>query len=426
MKYNAKNPPLVCMMTQSTCYKGTEKMVPLGVLWHSTGANNKTVKRYVQPSDNDPNREELLKIIGVNKNGNDWNHKKRKAGVNAFIGELEDDTVAAVQVMPWDYESWGCGKGSKGTCNDGWMQFEICEDNLKNKEHFEAVYKEGVELTAYYCKMYKLDPKGTVKFNGVQVPVILDHAQSHKLKLGSNHGDVLHWFRKYGKTMDDVRDDVAKLMNKKAPVVEPAKPKEIYRVRKAWEDEKSQVGAYANLDSAKDACDKAGKEYEVYNSQGVAIYPNEIPKEEKEDKPTSDKLKKGDAVKLVAGAKYTNGTSIPSWLFRYKLYVREVNGDKIVISTQKTGAVTGVVKSKYLTDYDNKPAATPSKDPAFKSYIVKVTADVLNIRKGAGTGYKIVGQIRKHGLYTIIDEKNGWGKLKSGAGWISLKYTKKI
>ena len=29
-------------------------------------------------------------------------------------------------------------------------------------------------------------------------------------------------------------------------------------------------------------------------------------------------------------------------------------------------------------------------------------------------------------MFTIIDEKNGWGKLKSGAGWISLSYTKKI
>lgn len=236
MKYSAKNPPLVCMMTQSTCYKGTEKMVPLGVLWHSTGANNKTVKRYVQPSDNDPKREELLKIIGVNKNKNDWNHKKRQAGVNAFIGTLADGTVAAVQVMPWDYEPWGCGKGSKGTCNDGWMQFEICEDNLKNKTYFEAIYKEGIELTAYYCKMYNLNPKGTVKFNGVQVPVILDHAQSHKLKLGSNHGDITKWLKKHGKTMDDVRNDVAKLLAEDAKPV-PTPPKQNTTLRRGDKNE---------------------------------------------------------------------------------------------------------------------------------------------------------------------------------------------
>ena len=46
-KYSSSNPPLVCMQTNSTCYKGTNTMKPLGVLWHSTGANNPTLKRYV-------------------------------------------------------------------------------------------------------------------------------------------------------------------------------------------------------------------------------------------------------------------------------------------------------------------------------------------------------------------------------------------
>ena len=59
-------------------------------------------------------------------------------------------------------------------------------------------------------------------------------------------------------------------------------------------------------------------------------------------------------------------------------------------------------------------------------YKVKITADTLNVRKGAGTGYKIVTQVKKNEVYTIVQEQNGWGKLKSGAGWISLKYTKKV
>lgn len=47
MKYSNTNQPLICMMTNSTCYKQTRKMNIKGVLWHSTGANNKTIKRYV-------------------------------------------------------------------------------------------------------------------------------------------------------------------------------------------------------------------------------------------------------------------------------------------------------------------------------------------------------------------------------------------
>jgi hypothetical protein len=55
MKYNANNKPLVCMQTHSTCYKGTRTMTPLGVLWHSTGANNPNLKRFVQPYETDVN-----------------------------------------------------------------------------------------------------------------------------------------------------------------------------------------------------------------------------------------------------------------------------------------------------------------------------------------------------------------------------------
>lgn len=70
-------------------------------------------------------------------------------------------------------------------------------------------------------------------------------------------------------------------------------------------------------------------------------------------------------------------------------------------------------------------------ETTFKPYRVKVTASVLNIRKGAGTNYGKNGAIKDKGVYTIVEEKDGkgaskWGKLKSGAGWISLDYTKKV
>ena len=125
MKYNSKNKPLVCMQTNSTCYKNTKIMDVKGVLWHSTGANNPWVKRYVQPSDNATDRDEMLKLLGTNANKNDWNHITRQAGLNCWIGKLADGTIATVQTMPWDYRPWGCGSGSKGSCNNGWIQFEI-------------------------------------------------------------------------------------------------------------------------------------------------------------------------------------------------------------------------------------------------------------------------------------------------------------
>lgn len=125
MKYSKENPPMQCMMTQSTCYRGTSKMSVKGVLWHSTGANNPNIKRYVQPDDNAPDKNELLAKIGVNTAHNDWNHIYTQAGLNCWIGKLADGTVATVQTMPWDYMPWGCGGGYNGSCNNGWIQFEI-------------------------------------------------------------------------------------------------------------------------------------------------------------------------------------------------------------------------------------------------------------------------------------------------------------
>lgn len=95
------------------------------------------LKRYVQPDDKATDRDLLIKLIGKNAYENDWNHTSVQAGLNAWIGKLADGSAAAVQTMPWDYRSWGCGSGSKGSCNDGWIQFEICEDGLNDKDYFE-------------------------------------------------------------------------------------------------------------------------------------------------------------------------------------------------------------------------------------------------------------------------------------------------
>ena len=71
--------------------------------------------------------------------------------------------------------------------------------------------------------MYGLDPLGTFVYNGVTVPVITTHDESYDLKLGSNHGDPVKWLKKYGKTMDDARRDVAALMSgKEEPAPTPA------------------------------------------------------------------------------------------------------------------------------------------------------------------------------------------------------------
>lgn len=77
-----------------------------------------------------------------------------------------------------------------------------------------------------------------------------------------------------------------------------------------------------------------------------------------------------------------------------------------------------------------KPSSTPSTPSSNTSqkelYKVKITANVLNVRMGPGTNYGIATTVHRGEVYTIVQESNGWGKLKSGAGWISLTYTTKV
>jgi len=159
-------------------------------------------------------------------------------------------------------------------------------------------------------------------------------------------------------------------------------------------------------------------------------------------------IKVGDTVKLKKSAIQWNGKNIRADYKKkeYKVKQLDTNGRTVLTIGD---VVIYAVDVKYLDKVDtgctggtggtgtpDTPGGTPGGTPGtpagttqagqFKSYLVKVTADALNIRKGPSTSYSIVGVIKDKGVYTIVEEKDNWGKLKSGAGWICLNYTKKV
>ena len=85
-----------------------------------------------------------------------------------------------------------------------------------------------------------------------------------------------------------------------------------------------------------------------------------------------------------------------------------------------------MVDPKYVVAYDAPTTGSNSGNTAFTSYLVKVTADVLNVRQKPSTSSPITTQVKKGGIFTIVAQDGKWGKLKSGAGWIHLDYTKKV
>ena len=150
-------------------------------------------------------------------------------------------------------------------------------------------------------------------------------------------------------------------------------------------------------------------------------------------------IEKGDLVSIASNATYYNGKSVPSWVKNQNWYVSSTpSGDRIVIDKNEKGTnlICSPIHKKYLTIVrKSKVSATVSAEskPIASNcpYRVKITADRLYIRKGAGTNTAKVGSITDKGVYTIVEEKTGvgatkWGKLKSGAGWISLDYVRKI
>lgn len=91
--------------------------------------------------------------------------------------------------------------------------------------------------------------------------------------------------------------------------------------------------------------------------------------------------------------------------------------------------------TKRLGGSPKKPEETKDDkevDTKITNYKVRINITNLNIRKGPGTNYPKTGKATGVGVFTIVEEsvgvgsKKGWGKLKSGAGWISLDYANKI
>ncbi len=324
-----------CMLTANDCYKAGRTITPKGVMVHSTGANNPLVARYVQPVEGQSNEAQLKAEIGGNRNANDWNHPGLDVCTHAFVGKLADGGVGTVQTLPWNHRGWHAGTGtSGGSANNTHIAFEICEDDLTDEGYFRKVYQEAVELTAMLCKTYNLNPLAD--------GVVICHSEGYQRGVASNHADVMHWFPKFGKSMDTFRADVSKAMT--PAQVKPQPP-------------------------------VSGKTYTVV---------------------------KGDTLSEIA-QKY--GTTVDTLV--------QLNG----IKDPNLIVVGQVLK-------------LPGSTTGFTPYTVKVTVTELRIRSGPGTDTQAQGFIEP-GVYTIVEEADGpgakrWGKLKSGAGWISLDYAEKV
>ena len=240
------------ILTNNPCYKAGKTIAVKGLMLHSVGC---------------PQPSALVFVNNWNKSTYD------RACVHAFI---DGNTGVIYQCLPWSHRGWHGGGASNNThigvdmCEPACIKYTsgsnfTCSDTATAKAVVKRTYEAAVELFAFLCKQYNLDPLAD--------GVIISHREGHARGIASNHGDPEHLWNglKMGYTMDGFRKAVAAAM-KPAEETKPATPAEpaktLYRV---------QTGAFskkANATALADKLKKAG--FDTYIVQSGSLYKVQV------------------------------------------------------------------------------------------------------------------------------------------------------
>ena len=189
-----------------------------------------------------------------------------------------------------------------------------------------------------------------------------------------------------------------------------------YCVRKDWQDKKSQVGInYKILKNAINAKEKLGDKYSVFDSNGTLIYPEKI----KEEINMNYEFKEGDIVQFTSNAVLASGRNIPEELINAPVYIRKVNEDMCTVARKITGPALGNIAIEFLIPYQEGNFAN------IEPYFVKVVKEAPLYHNANNTS-RTLRKARRGDLFTIVDEKDNFGKIKIGAGWIELSRVQKL
>ena len=275
------------------------------------------------------------------------------------------DEKEVIQAIPFNRNAWHAGDGANGNGNRKSIGIEICRSTSD-----VATFKKAEENCAkYVATLLKQYGWG------------IDKVKQHYDWSGKN---CPHKTRELGwqRFLNMVQKELDALNGKTTTTAKPSTPTNTTTTTTS----KFKVGNYKNYVVTTDALNvrrtrNGGSEKLTTIPKGTKIYVSYVMYQDNSTTP------KGD---LWGGVTY--------------------NG------------VTGFINLRYVTPYV-APASNPAKAV---NYRVRITADSLNVRAGAGSSYKVNTTVKKNNVFTIVEEKDGWGKLKSGAGWINLTYTTKL
>ena len=430
-------------LTESGCYKAGKHITVQGLMIHSVGCPQ-------------PKADVFMK---------NWNRADANACVHAIV-EPDGDVY---QLLPWDHRGWHSGGGANNTHigvemtepatirYTGGANWTETGDGENTKNHVLATYRYAVELFAHLCQQFHLNPMAD--------GVIISHSEGCRRGIASNHGDVEHLWSKFDLTMTQFRKDIkaameggsvedslTAIMGKAAATAEqmksylkkknPAVAQSVLDMIPFYLSEGEAEGVRGDIAFAQ-SCLETGNF--TFSGSAVSLKQNNfcglgVTQRGKAglsfDTPQLGIRAQVQHLKAYASTdKLRNERIDPR--FRYVTrgcapYVEwlgqkenpqgkgwaagEKYGEKILAILK---AVTSEGKVQFM---ESLTISAP--------YMVRVSIPDLNIRRGPGTSYPKTGKFTGVGIFTVVEEKDGWGLLKTYAekrdGWISLAFTTRI
>ena len=430
-------------LTESGCYKAGKHITVKGLMIHSVGCPQ-------------PKADVFLK---------NWNRAEASACVHAIV-EPDGDVY---QLLPWEHRGWHCGGGANNTHigvemtepstirYTGGANWTETGNGENTKNHVLAAYKYAVELFAFLCHQFGLDPMAD--------GVVISHSEGCRRGVASNHGDVEHLWSKFGLTMAQFRKDIkaamegstaedflTAIMGKAQATAEqmkaylkkknPSVPQPVLDMLPLYLSEGEAEGVRGDIAFAQSCLEtgnftfsgsavtlpqnnfcglgvtqrgKTGLSFES-PQLGIRAQVQHLKAYASTDKLRNERIDPRFRYVTRGCAPYTE------WLGQKEnpqgkgWAAGEKYGEKIL------SILKAIVSEGKVQFMESLTLSAP--------YMVRVSIPDLNIRRGPGTSYPKTGKFTGVGVFNIVEEKDGWGLLKAYAekrnGWISLAFTTRM
>lgn len=441
------------ILTKNPCYTAGRKIEVKGLMLHSVGCSQPKASAFI----------------------NSWNSPTfDRACVHGFI-DGNDGTV--YQTLPWDHRGWHCGSSINGSGNNTHIGVEMCEpacitytggatfkcsDLATAKVVAERTYQAAVELFAMLCDKFGLDPLAD--------GVVISHKEGHTRGIASNHGDPEHLWSQLGMgyTMDTFRRAVKAKMGgsiktsgtQASEFANLTEAQAVAKIGPLCREDMKKSGILASVSAAQFILESgygkselaqnanncfgmkkslSGNSWSGSSWDGTSVYTKKTQEQHPDgtyETITADFRKYpcvedsvADHSAYLLGAK--NGRALRykgiKGMTDYKAVAQLIKDGGYATSLTYVEKLCNIIEKWNLTQYDTQEADTPKPESpdTVKTFpetpfTVKVLIDDLNYRSEPSMKGIVNGQTRR-GVFTIMEVKDGWGRLKSGAGWIWLE-----